>query len=173
MLFLLVILTFNVNALIQEISFNGTFQNGTSLFSDPIFIETGFFYGRDVFPVRERICENVTEIKQSRVCHQTSMITKKFSCETTEVEVTREKCRNAPAENRTPIACEDPFTHAVSNVLRLRNFNYSNDSGITWNPVPYIKNRIEVQNDTLFFRVNIPNLCSPAYHIEKAISIKT
>ena len=59
----------------QKVEFIGDWEEGETLYSEDYNIEDGYFYGRDVYPLRtstqnrrEKVCEIYTKTRYKRVC---------------------------------------------------------------------------------------------------------
>jgi hypothetical protein len=158
----------------EQVTFNGKFNPGVTLYSDWYFINQTF--AKDVYPIRGiQFCEtqqkcsiyNYHYIKtcikfnQRGQCsiYKTTKITD--NCKTyTNIQV----CKNTKSY---AAICYNPKGLAT-NQLSLNNFFYSTD-GINWNQVKYGYNyypTIEAQ-----FKVVIPSVCTPTYDINKAITL--
>lgn len=94
-------------------------------------------------------------------------IKSKRICEWKTIDVPKEKCKFVTS-NPSPILCINPDGTA-SNVLKLENFEMSFDN-LTWQDIPYINDKLRIEDETVYFRVNIPEQCSPTYRIDKAIT---
>lgn len=163
--------------------------------------ETVTLYGHDVYPIREaqpprqRVCETTFIEKSKRVCERQIVDyrnrTRKTCyresgrtvCETTivQVPVYKRVCEIVPyviERNRCRYVSPPPITYLcvnpngeATNQLRLENFAYSADNGTSWNAIPYISDRLTIENATLLFKLDIPPICSPSYHMNDAIRI--
>jgi hypothetical protein len=161
-----------------NVEFNGNFVNGTTLYSDVYFIN-GSIYGRDVYPNRSTIqknpvCENETISFMNKTCvnktigyriiNSTNISIIIKSCSWQKVDKNVTICRNVT----TPIICKNPFGK-YTNQLSLNNFKYSTDNS-SWNNITYSK--IYINESLVYFKVDIPSVCSPEYYINKAIFIE-
>lgn len=160
-----------------NVEFNGNFINGTVLYSD-VYIIDGYIYGKDVYPNRSSIqkinvCKNRTISTIQKICYNktiyriingnsTSIIIK--SCSRQKVNQNVTVCRNITDS----IGCMNP-SGKYTNQLALSNFKYSLNNS-TWQEIPY--HEIGINSSSVYFKLEIPSLCSPKYYINKAIFIK-
>lgn len=169
----------SVLALDEYVTFNGNFNNGTTLYSDVYPSGIYSVYGTDVYPVidntqnqRQKVCTTYFREKRNRVCH-TEIINnrRKRICEIQITQIPYEKCRYYRI-NPVTIGCLNP-NGEYTNQLRLENFKVSLDFGSSWVEVPYSQygNPSFSVNSPLMFKVDIPIVCSPTYEINKAIRI--
>ena len=188
----------SVSASTTNVHFNGVFENGTTLYSNPFNIADGYIYGRDVYKIRstiappQQICTLSNITYKEPVCILNVTATKsrivrvRHGNNVTYVNVTRDivkkKCHieNKTKEVQTcrtisqPIGCLNP-SGIFTNQLELSNFGYSTDSGITWNPIPYfvfLPDRVHIISSSVLFRVVIPAICYPQYSIDSAITVE-
>lgn len=161
-----------------KVFFNGEWVNGITLYSDTIHISNGYIFGKDVSPDRstitqERVCETTYKQKTRRVCERVVINGRtKRQCHTEYYQVPKTKCKTV----KTPTYCLNP-NGDYTNSLRLENFKVSFDGGSTWEDIPYKPSRsngyykLIVTNEDVKFKVEIPEMCSPEYLIDDAITI--
>lgn len=182
------------SGLLQNVIFNGDFQNGTTLYSNITHINNGTIWGSDVYPDRstiisQKVCSNVTLTYKSPVCetnitNYTRVVIIRHRYNVTYENITTQRvirfCREQTFTKNvsqckyitSTIACFNPDGN-YTNQLKLQNFEISFDNGSSWKSIPYYPNKISVNETDLLFRVNIPVTCSPAYYINRAIEILT
>lgn len=175
-LFILLITT--ISALNEFVLFNGEWKNGTTLYSEVYLSGNYLIEGTNVYPIRPIIknCTTETYCSKYNYHYETSCIyynpfnnrcilySKNKIIDGCNIYKTRTKC------TRIKIGCINPETGVYTNQLPLKSFEYSLD-GITWGKMQYYK--AIVNNSQIQFRLNIPNICSPEYKINKAIFIKS
>ncbi len=175
--FFVILVASIVHATTIPVHFNGNFENGTTLFSDPIFIASAYLYGNDTYPIRDLICEMVTSMEKHKECVDSTPKSKGHCTIITE-NVTKEVCKNSNPDET--FFCKNPGWGAGSNIFRLSNFKWmkvSNDlatnfSLIKGKDIPYRPHKLRIQNQTIIFKVTIPKVCSPAYPLDEAITIE-
>ncbi|MDD5191950.1 MAG: hypothetical protein PHH54_05000 [Candidatus Nanoarchaeia archaeon] len=154
-----------------NVEFNGNFINGTTLYSD-VYIIDGYLYGKDVYPIRDssqnqrqKICEIYYKNKTKAEC--TWLPGPKRIC--TKIPYVKEyqKCKWIII-NPVKIACNNTIK-GYKNQLKLENFKYSLDNS-TWQEIPY--HEISINSTSVYFKLDIPQLCSPEYYMNKAIFIR-
>lgn len=109
---------------------------------------------------RPIVCEQVVyqqRVRSSRICEYVEVVT----------PVT--KCSYVRVNPNIPVLCENP-TGNPTNSLKLENFQLSFDNS-SWQDIPYSENKLTIHNENVYFKVNIPNNCSPTYDIDKAITL--
>lgn len=175
----------------ELVTFNGNFQNGTTLHSNVKHLTNQSFYGKDVYKDRSTIysnvvCTNETINYMEPVCvSNTTYYTRlvrvrhghNITYENRTYSRTRRECHSESRTKivescrtvRTKIGCLNP-NGVYTNQLNLMNFEYSFD-GSNWFKVPYPRNEIFVSDADVQFRVIIPAVCSPVYFINSAIYI--
>lgn len=166
------ILSFSFVSALDNVNFNGNWSPGDTLYSDNLFISDGYFYGKDVYPIRnchkETVCKSY-EYHYEKVCLKYSDSTGR--CIKHQKNKIIDGCKRygtiSVCEKIGCTACMNP-NGEYTNQLRLENFQYSLD-GINWNEVPYKNDRIYLENSSIQFRLIIPSECSPEYYFNKAI----
>lgn len=166
-----------------NITFNGDWANNVSLFSDSIYVNNGFIFGSDVYPItvpqtRVQSCVTTYKEKTKRVCEIVVVDgRRRRQCHIETYQIPKTVCRWTTSPPVT-YACLNP-NGEYTNQLRLENFKFSIDNSTTWQPVPYEAThfnnytRMFLNNITAIFRVDIPPVCSPTYEINKSIKIIT
>lgn len=157
----------------QYVSFNGDFQEGSTLFSDSYSFDFVKLSGKDVYPIRDssmnkriKTCTTIYKEKTKRVCQR---IDGKRKCSVITYEIPKTTCKYM-RQNAVNVSCLNP-NGEYTNQLRLENFYYSID-GVNWVQVPY--QTISLYNETnLQFKLIIPDKCSPTYSIDKAIKLSS
>lgn len=159
----------------NNVHFNGDWEPGTTLYSNWVTV-SNYFYGKDAYPIRDstqnqrqKVCTTEYREKRSRVCHYEIINNKKKRiCETEITLIPYQKCKYFII-NPVKIGCLNP-NGVYTNQLSLYNFYYSFD-GINWNNIPYPNDKISTINSQVIFKVEIPEICSPAYTINSAVYI--
>ena len=158
-----------VHAEEQYITFNGNFQQGTTLYSN--WYNNIKVFAKDSYPIRGEIyCEEVTQCKTWHYDYKSYCIrwNKYGICKSYKIF----KIINGCEEYETVTKCKNTRSYGAkcptTNQLSLKgNFFYTTD-GINWLQMNY--------RDTNFigqvkFKVVIPSVCKPNYDINHNILI--
>ena len=158
-LFLFIMLISLIKASQQNVTFNGSFANGTTLYSSISYFNQTNITAKDAYPIRNCTVINLSQgIK--KVCNT---VNKTRTCVNVSYMNTVTRCSSLKAY------CENPYSNNT-NQLSLTNFAYSTDNGTSWYTMPYTK--LVFNNISLIFRLNIPSNCYPFYDINQAIKIQ-
>jgi hypothetical protein len=156
-----------------EVTFNGVWANGTTLYSNSFAIGNYIFNSKDTYPIRVPSACTTTTVCSVYNYHYESNCMRYNSynkCIMTLKTRVNDNCKIYKTVTKCvspKIGCENPVTGVYTNQLSLKAYQYSLD-GVNWNVVPY--NKLVVSNSTVIFRLNIPAVCSPEYYMNKAIT---
>jgi hypothetical protein len=179
-----------ISASSEYVSFNGSWANGTALYSQAYPLGNYTLYSKDIYPnmntvLVQTICKNNTINYTEPVCilttiHYTRLIKVRHGNNVTYENITSSRItRECHLESktkivkscnavRTKIGCTNPITGVYTNQLSLQSYKYSLDGNI-WNIVPY--NKLVITNSQVKFKLDIPAVCSPEYYINRSILI--
>lgn len=164
-----------------NVTFNGEWNNGTTLYSDDIYVKNHSIVGKDVYPFRmpqnrTKVCQTTYTTKVKKVCEILYFDGKRMrQCHTETYQIPKTKCKIVTTP--TVYACLNP-NGEYTNQFRLENFKVSLDGGTTWQDIPYAPNffngyyQLIVVGKFVRFKVNIPEICYPSYKINDSIVIK-